>query len=368
MIIGVLKEIKSEEYRVAITPEGVAEMRKNGHEVLVEWHAGEGSGFWNFDYHDTGAYHDAGAKITESKKIWELSDMIMKVKEPQPVEYPYLKRPNLILFTYLHLAAFPELLDVLLKNHITGIDYATVRLPDGSLPLLAPMSKIAGRLAVQEGANYLKKTNGGKGILLGFNDKPGNILIIGGGTAGASAAELALRMGANVCVVEKNPERRLWLDTNFGGSFFRPYGRNWKCIDYDPKKLSTLVKNADILIGAVLINDALTPKVVTKEMVKNMQPGSVIVDIAIDEGGCIETSRPTTHDDPVYVKYGVTHYCVANIPGAVPRTSTIALTNATLPYALEIANKGIEKAISENPAILAGVNTHRGKIINKKLI
>ena len=349
MIIGVPKEIKNNENRVALTPSGAVSFVKAGHRVLVEKNAGLGSGFKDEEY------IQAGAEVfDDASKIWE-ADMVMKVKEPIEDEFQYFRK-DLILFTYLHLAAKPELTKALKEKKVIAIAYETVS--DGrSLPLLTPMSEVAGRMAVLIGAQFLQKPNGGKGILLSGvpGVERGNVVIIGGGVVGTNAAKIAVGLGAKVAILDVSAERLRELDDIFGNSI--------QTIMSNPYHVAEYVKQADLLIGAVLIPGAKAPKLVTEEMVKSMKPGSVIVDVAIDQGGIVETSdHVTTHDDPIYVKHGVVHYAVANIPGAVPRTSTFALTNVTTPFALEIANKGLMKAIMENKSIKSGVNVANGEI------
>ncbi|MFZ5591051.1 MAG: alanine dehydrogenase, partial [Bacillota bacterium] len=336
MIIGVPKEIKSNENRVAITPAGVQAMVKAGHKVVIENNAGVGSGISNEDY------IAAGAEILATPaEVFAAADMIMKVKEPLPPEYGLFKEGQ-VLFTYLHLAPEPELTRALLDKKVVGIAYETIQLPNGSLPLLTPMSEVAGRMAVQIGAQFLEKHNGGLGILLGGvpGVPPAKVTIIGGGVVGTNAAKIALGMGADVTILDLNANRLRYLDDIFGSRI--------KTLMSNSYNIAAAVKEADLLIGAVLIPGARAPKLVTEEMVKQMKPGSVIVDVAIDQGGSIETvDRVTTHAEPTYIKHGVVHYSVANMPGAVARTSTFALTNVTLPYALKLANKGYRAAIKE---------------------
>jgi alanine dehydrogenase len=349
MIIGVPREIKNNENRVALTPAGVISFVNAGHRVLIEKDAGIGSGFSNEDY------AQAGAEIIEDvKKVWE-ADMVMKVKEPLLEEYGYF-REGLVLFTYLHLAAEPELAKALKEKGVTAIAYETVT-EGRSLPLLTPMSEVAGRMAAQIGAQFLQKTNGGKGILLsgvpGVNR--GKVTIIGGGVVGTNAAKIAVGLGADVTIIDLSADRLRQLDDIFG--------KDIKTLMSNPFNIAQAVAEADLLIGAVLIPGAKAPKLVTEEMVKAMKPGSVIIDVAIDQGGIVETiDHVTTHDHPTYEKHGVVHYAVANMPGAVPRTSTIALTNVTVPYALQIANKGVYKAIAENNGLKSGVNVANGEI------
>lgn len=351
MKIGVPKEIKNNENRVAMTPAGVLTLIANGHEVYIEKHAGLGSGFTDQDY------LMAGAHIVETAaEAWD-SDMVLKVKEPIESEYGFF-REGLILFTYLHLAPEPELTKALLEKRITGIAYETVQLPNGSLPLLTPMSEVAGKMATQIGAHYLEKLPGGKGILLGgvSGVSRSKVTVIGGGIAGTNAAKVAVGMGADVTIIDLSPERLRQLDDQFGNDI--------QTLISNPYNIADAVRSADLVIGSVLIPGAKAPKLVTEEMIQSMTPGSVVVDIAIDQGGCFETSEMvTTHDNPTFVKHGVVHYTVANMPGAVPRTSTIALTNNTVPYALQIANKGFIRACLDNPALKRGVNTLDGKVV-----
>lgn len=345
MIIGVPKEIKTNENRVALTPAGVVSFLKAGHSVLIESNAGLGSGISNEDY------AKAGAQIMETaSNVWAQSDMIMKVKEPLESEYPYF-RPGLILFTYLHLAAEPSLAQALKDSGVIAVAYETVSV-NGTLPLLSPMSEVAGRMSVQIGAQFLQKFNGGQGILLSGvpGVSRGKVTIIGGGIVGTNAAKMAVGLGADVTIIDLNPDRLRQLDDIFGHQI--------NTLMSNPYNIAEAVKEADLVVGAVLIPGAKAPKLVTEEMVQAMKPGSVIVDVAIDQGGIVETcDHVTTHDDPTFTKYGVLHYTVANMPGAVPRTSTFALTNSTVPFALQIANKGIGNAVSENPALKLGVNT-----------
>ncbi|WP_394236518.1 alanine dehydrogenase [Niallia oryzisoli] len=350
MIIGVPMEIKNNENRVALTPAGVVSYIQAGHKVLVETNAGAGSLFTDEDY------VNAGAQIVEhAEDVWAQSEMIMKVKEPLESEYKYF-RQGLILFTYLHLAAEPELTKALKDSGVTAIAYETVEV-NRTLPLLSPMSEVAGRMAAQIGAQFLQKTNGGKGILLAGvpGVARGKVTIVGGGVVGANAAKMAIGLGADVTILDLSADRLRQLDDIFGNSI--------KTLMSNPFNIAEAVAEADLLIGAVLIPGAKAPKLVSEEMVKSMKPGSVIVDVAIDQGGIVATNdHVTTHDDPTFVKHGVVHYAVANMPGAVPRTSTIALTNVTVPYGLQIANKGVLKAINENPGLKLGVNVVNGEI------
>ncbi|QHA90894.1 alanine dehydrogenase [Bacillus sp. N1-1] len=349
MYIGIPKEIKNNENRVAITPAGVIALMKAGHHVTVETEAGIGSGFEDIDY------REAGATIaTDAASVWN-QEMVMKVKEPLSSEYAYF-RDGLILFTYLHLAAEPELTKALKDSGVTAIAYETV-VDRGTLPLLTPMSEVAGRMASQIGAQILEKPKGGKGILLGGvpGVKRGKVTIIGGGVVGTNAAKIAMGLGADVTILDLSAERLRQLDDIFGNAI--------NTLMSNPLNIAQAVKEADLVVGAVLIPGAKAPKLVTEEMVKSMTPGSVLVDVAIDQGGIIETvDHITTHDNPTYEKHGVVHYAVANMPGAVPRTSTIALTNVTIPYALQIANKGVTAAIQTNPALEKGLNVANGAI------
>ena len=349
MIIGVPKEIKNNENRVALTPAGVVSYVQAGHKVLIETNAGIGSGFTNEEYVAAGA-----VIIEDAGDVWTQADMIMKVKEPLENEYKYF-REGLILFTYLHLAADPELAKELLEKGIIGVAYETVQV-GRALPLLAPMSEVAGRMATQIGAHYLQTTYGGKGILLAGvpGVERGKVTIVGGGNVGTNAAKMAIGLGADVTILDINADRLRQLDDIFGNSI--------QTLMSSPYNIAKCVAESDLVIGAVLIPGAKAPKLVTEEMIKTMKPGSVVVDPAIDQGGSIETSIATTHDNPTFVKHDVVHYCVANMPGAVARTSTMALTNATVPYGIQIANKGIAKAIIENPALKLGVNTAHGEV------
>ncbi len=355
MKIGCVKEIKNNEFRVGLTPDNVASYIANGHHVYVEKGAGVGSGF------DDEEYVAAGANLLEDpKEIWALVDMMVKVKEPLPCEYP-LFHDGLILYTYLHLAADQEQMDALLAGKVKAVAYETLQETDGSLPLLAPMSQIAGRLAVQEGAKYLEKTYGGRGVLLaGVPGTPkAHVVILGGGTVGTNAAKIAVGMGANVTVLDINLRRLEQLDDLFGA-------RIQTLVSTDAN-IERAVKDADLVIGAVLIPGASTPKLFKAAYLEEMKAGAVFVDVAIDQGGCGETSHVTTHDEPTYIEGGVVHYAVGNMPGAVARTSTIALTNATLRYGLEIAAKGLEQAVADSDVIASGVNCYDGKLTCKNL-
>lgn len=348
MRIGIPKEIKNNENRVAMTPAGVVNLVNYGHEVYIETDAGLGSGFTDSDYMNAGA-----TIVSTAEEAWS-KEMVMKVKEPLPTEYTYF-REGLILFTYLHLAAEPELTNALLEKKVVAIAYETVQLSNMSLPLLTPMSEVAGRMAAQIGAQYLEKVNGGKGILLSGvpGVKRAKVTVIGGGVAGTNAAKVAVGHGANVTIIDLNPERLRKLDDIFGSDV--------TTLMSNPYNIAEAVRDSDLVIGAVLIPGAKAPKLVTEEMIESMSPGSVVVDIAIDQGGIFETTdRITTHDQPTYKKYDIVHYAVGNMPGAVPRTSTIALTNVTVPYAIQIANKGYRMACLENEALLKGINTIDG--------
>ena len=353
MIVGILKEIKAEENRVCMTPAGVEVMRQNGHTVLVEKNAGTGSGF------EDERYVAAGAEMIETaREIFERSDMVMHVKEPLPPEYDLI-REDQIVFTYLHLAAAEELTHVLIKSNSVNIAYETIQKADGSLPLLTPMSEVAGRMAMQEGAKYLEMAQGGHGVLLGGvpGVDPGTVLVIGGGIVGTNAAKMACGLGAKVYILDMNLDRLRYLSDVMPSNCFP--------LMASPATIRKLAREANVIIGAVLIAGAKAPKLVTRDMLQTMKKGAVLVDVAIDQGGCFETSKATTHVDPIYMVDGVIHYCVANMPGAVPRTSTLALTNATLPYAVEIANKGWEGAMRKNPEIKRGANVIKGKVTYK---
>jgi len=353
MIVGILKEIKVAEKRVSMTPAGVIAMIGNGHQVLVEKDAGTGAGYPDADY------VAAGAVIVDTpSEIYQKADMVMHVKEPQPSEYDLI-REDQIVFTYLHLAADEPQTKALIKSKSIAIAYETIEKDNGSLPLLVPMSEVAGRMATQEAAKYIEMPQGGMGILLGgvTGVEPANVVIIGGGVVGINAAKMACGLGAKVYILDTNLERLAYLDDVMPANCF-PVMSN-------ATVLARLVKEADVVIGAVLVAGAKAPKLLTREMLKGMKKGSVIVDVAIDQGGCFETSRPTTHDNPCFEVDGVIHYCVANMPGAVARTSARALTNATLPYALQIANKGWKKAMQENKEIKLGANVVRGKVTYK---
>jgi alanine dehydrogenase len=349
MRIGVAKEIKAQEYRVALTPAGARELVQRGHEVVVETGAGLGSTFQDADYQAT------GARIGSVDEVWEQADLLLKVKEPIASEYPRL-REGLVLFTYLHIAADEPLTRALVESGIAAVAYETVETDDRRLPLLAPMSEVAGRLAAQAGAQYLEKPKGGRGLLLGgvAGVAPGKVVIIGGGIVGYNAAVIALGLGAQVTILDRSVDRMRHLEEILHGRV--------NLVMSSTLEIESSIVDADVVIGAVLIPGALAPKLLTREMVTGMQEGAVFCDVAIDQGGCAETSHATTHDDPVYVVDGVTHYCVANMPGAVPVTSTKALTNVTLPYVEAIADHGLAAAVARDPALARGVNVLDGRI------
>jgi len=349
MNVGVPREIKSDEYRVALAPAGALELTSSGHSVLIEQGAGEGSAFHDADY------EAVGARVGSVEEVWAESDLVLKVKEPLRDEYRHL-REGQVLFTYLHLAASEELTRALVSSGAACVAYETVETDDRALPLLAPMSEIAGRLAAQAGATFLEKPLGGRGLLLGGvpGVAPGAVVVIGGGMVGYNAAVIALGLGAEVTILERSIDRMRHLEEVLGSRV--------TLLMSSSLQIQESVAAADVVVGAVLIPGALAPKLISREMVSGMKPGSVIADVAIDQGGCVETSRPTTHSEPVFVVDGVIHYCVANMPGAVPITSTKALTNATLPYVEEIADCGLREAIARDPALVRGVNVIEGKI------
>jgi alanine dehydrogenase len=350
MIAGILKEIKIEENRVSMTPAGVEVLKDHGHTLLVEKGAGSGSGF------EDRAYVDAGAEIVKTaKEIYERSDMVMHVKEPMPSEYKWIRKDQ-IVFTFFHLAANEALTRAMIESKSIAIAYETIQKADGSLPLLIPMSEVAGRMAIQEAAKYLEMEYGGEGVLLGGvpGVEPATVLVIGAGTVGTHAAKMACGLGARVYVVDSCLSRLRYL------SDIMP--KNCFLLISSPATIRRLIREADAVIGSVLIPGAKAPKLVTRDMLKLMKKGSVLVDVAIDQGGCFETSRATTHKEPIYTIDGIIHYCVANMPGAVAKTSTLALTNATLPYAVEIANKGWKRAMQENPEIKKGANVIKGQV------
>jgi alanine dehydrogenase len=351
-VVGVPNEIKTHESRVSLIPIGVEELTRRGHRVLIQSGAGQGSGISDERYAQLGAeiVHDAG-------DVWSEADLIVKVKEPQPVEWP-LMRPGQVVFTYFHFAADEQLTQAVMRSGITAIAYETIRDARGNLPLLTPMSEVAGRMSIQEGAKFLERPFDGRGILLGGvpGVLPANVVILGGGVVGANAAKVAAGLGANVTILDINLDRLRYLDDVMP--------RNVTTLYSDRHNILYSLNRADLLIGAVLIPGAKAPHLVKREDLKVMQPRAVIIDVAIDQGGCVETSRPTTHSQPTYLVDDVVHYCVTNMPGAVGRTSTYALTNVTLPYVLQLAGKQLEKAINENPALKAGVNIHLGKVTN----
>ncbi len=349
MKIGVASEIKTDEYRVALTPAGARELGQRGHDVIVETEAGAGSSFTD------AAYEAAGARIARVDEVWGEAELLLKVKEPIAAEYGRL-REGLVLFTYLHIAADEALTQALLESGITAVAYETVETDSGALPLLAPMSEIAGRLAAQAGAYFLEKPLGGRGLLLGGvpGVAPGRVVVIGGGIVGYNAAVIAIGLGASVTILERSIDRMRHLEEILSGRV--------SLLMSSSLQIEESLMEADVVIGAVLIPGALAPRLITREMVAGMKVGSVLADVAIDQGGCAETSRPTTHSDPVYTVEGVTHYCVANMPGAVPITSTKALTNATLPYVEAIADYGLAEAVARDPALARGVNVVEGKV------
>lgn len=350
MLIGVPKEIKNHEYRVGMTPSGVNELIRNGHQVIVQKNAGDGVGFSDKDYSDVGAQI-----VDTAAEIYSKSEMVVKVKEPQPVECKML-RPGQLLFTYLHLAPDPEQTKALIESGCVAIAYETVTDANGGLPLLAPMSEVAGRLSIQAGAHALEKHKGGRGILLGGvpGVKPANVIVIGGGVVGVNAARMAAGLGADVTILDRNLNVLKEIDNTFNGRIKTLYSNHMN--------LEQAVKEADLVIGAVLVVGAAAPKLVTRAMLKTMKKGSVLVDVAIDQGGCFETSKATTHQDPTFVIDDVVHYCVANMPGAAAATSTLALTNATLPFAVALANKGWKAAIKANHHLKAGLNVCEGHV------
>ena len=350
MIVGVPKEVKDRENRVSTTPAGVAEYVGRGHQVIVETGAGRGSGFTDQEFAAAG-----GCLAATHEEVFARAEMIVKVKEPIPVEYDLL-RPDQLLFTYLHLAADEPLTRALMRNRIQAVAYETVQLESGVLPLLMPMSEVAGRMAVQVGAHYLERTNGGRGLLLGgVAGVPGaNVVIVGGGVVGTNAAQIALGMGANVTIVDKNVERLRFLDLTLHGRVHT--------LASNRGNIAAAVAEADLVIGGVLVAGAKAPKLVTRQMIASMRADTVVVDVAIDQGGCIETAKPTSHSDPIYRVDEVIHYCVTNMPGAVPRTSTLALSNVTLPYGLELADFGLREAVKRDPALAMGVNVFDGQI------
>jgi alanine dehydrogenase len=353
MIIGVPRETKSHEYRVGVTPAGVRALVEDGHSVLVEKNAGLGSGL------SDARYLEAGAELIASPpEIYRRAELIVKVKEPQPDEYEML-RPGHILFTYLHLAPAPVLTQALLAREVTGIAYETVQTADGGLPLLHPMSEVAGRMAVQVGAHFLQKENGGKGVLLAGAPgvRPGKVVVLGAGTVGSNAVRIAVGMGADVTVLDIDPARLALLDDH--------YGNHILTLISNSQNIEDEVSRADLVIGAVLRPGSRTPVLVDEKLVSRIDPGGVIIDVAVDQGGCIATSRPTSHEAPIHIVHGVLHYGVANMPGAVSRTSTFALTNSTLPFIRKLARLGLEAALAEDPALMKGLNTHAGRLCSR---
>ena len=350
MIVGVPKEIKSQEFRVGLTPAGAKILTESGHGVLIEANAGVGSSFSDDEYRRSGA-----EIISSQDEVWARADMIVKVKEPIAPEFP-LMREGQLLFTYLHLAAAQELGAELIKRGVNAVAYETIEPAPGKLPLLTPMSAVAGRMSVQAGATFLERERGGKGILLGGvpGVKRGRVTIIGGGIVGANAVRIAVGLGAQVTVLDVNRDTLAYLDDIYEGRV--------QTLHSDPHTIEESVRQTDLLIGAVLVAGARAPRLVTEALVAKMEPGSVIVDVSVDQGGCVETCRPTTHEHPTYVLHDVVHYCVANMPGAVPRTSTFALTNATIRYVKTLADKGLEAAAAEAPAFISGMNTYRGTV------
>lgn len=353
MIIGVPQEIKTNENRVALTPAGALELTKRGHKVYVQHNAGDSSGFPDKEYEERGAII-----LPTIEEVYAIAEMIIKVKEPIAVEYPLIK-PDQLLFTYFHFASYEPLTRAMIDNKAVCLAYETVELPDRSLPLLVPMSEVAGRMAVQEGAKFLEKPEGGRGVLLGGvpGVSPARVLVLGGGIVGAQAAKMAAGLGALVTILDVNLNRMRYLEDIMPPNVITMYSNE--------VNIRELIPTHDLIIGAVLIPGAKAPMLITRDMLKLMKPGTVMVDVAVDQGGCIETCRPTTHDDPIFVIDGVVHYCVANMPGAVPYTSTIALTNATLPYVLRLADMGWQEACRQDPALKLGLNVVKGKVVYK---
>lgn len=353
MVIGVPKEIKDNENRVALTPAGALELTKRGHKVYVQHTAGDGSGFPDQEYEAAGA-----AILPDIQSVYGIAEMIIKVKEPIQQEYDLIKEGQL-LFTYFHFASYEPLTKAMMERKAVCLAYETVELPDRSLPLLVPMSEVAGRMAIQEGAKYLEKPVKGRGVLLGGvpGVEPGKVLILGGGVVGTQAAKMAAGLGAQVIILDVSLNRLRYLSDVMPANVITLYSNEYN--------IRRLIKNADLIVGAVLIPGAKAPKLITRDMLKEMRPGTVLVDVAVDQGGCIETCEPTTHANPTFIIDGVVHYCVANMPGAVPYTSTIALTNATLPYAIQLADKGWQKACQENHPLKLGLNVVKGKVVYK---
>jgi alanine dehydrogenase len=355
MIIGVPREIKEQENRVAIVPAGVANLVQAGHQVLVEQGAGLGSGI------EDGEFIEAGAEIVVgAAQVWQKAEMVVKVKEPLPQEYQFL-REELLLFTFLHLAPLLELTEVLMANGVTAIGYETVEQDDGSLPLLAPMSEVAGRLAPQIGAHFLEKESGGRGVLLGgaSGAEPGKVIVLGSGTVGTNAARIALGMGARVVMMGRNQQKLTRREVELG--------ERLSTLEASRENIEREILTADLVVGAVLVPGGRAPQLITRQMLATMRAGAVIVDVAIDQGGCVETARPTTHAKPIYLVDGIIHYCVANMPGAVPRTSTYALTSATLPYVARIASQGLEETAQADQAVKKGINVYKGRLTNRQV-
>ncbi|MBW7957939.1 MAG: alanine dehydrogenase [Anaerolineae bacterium] len=352
MIVGVPKEIKNNEYRVAMTPAGVRQLVEQGHKVLVETNAGDGSRFTDEQY------ASAGARIVPTAADAWGAEMVVKVKEPIAVEYPFL-RSDLLLFTFLHLAAEEALTKAMVDSGVTGIAYETVEAPDGSLPLLTPMSEVAGRMSIQVGAHFLERSHQGRGVLLGgvAGVSAANVVVIGGGVVGTNSAQMALGLGANVTILDTNLDRLRYLEHVLHGRLTTLASNSYN--------IAEVVRNADLVVGSVLVRGARAPRLVTREMISTMNPGSVVVDVAVDQGGCVETIHVTTHSDPTYIIDGVVHYGVANMPGAVPRTSTMALSNATLPYVLRLARLGAKDAMAKDPGLVKGLNTFEGHVTYK---
>lgn len=355
MIIGVPKEIKTNENRVALTPAGTLEFSRRGHKVYIQSAAGDGSGFTDDEYIEAG-----GHILPTIEDIYSIAEMIIKVKEPIESEYALIK-PNQLLFTYFHFASYQPLTEAMIKSNAVCLAYETVEAIDHSLPLLVPMSEVAGRMAIQQGAKYLEKPQQGRGVLLGGvpGVPPAKVLVLGGGVVGTQAAKMAAGLGATVTILDVSLKRLRYLSDVMPANVITMYSNEFT--------IRRLIRNHDLIVGAVLIPGAKAPNLITKEMLKEMRPGTVIVDVAVDQGGCIETCRPTTHDNPTYIVDGVVHYCVANMPGAVPYTSTIALTNATLPYALQLAEKGWQKACKDNHELMLGLNIVHGKVVYKNV-
>lgn len=355
MIVGIPKEIKPDENRIAIQPSGVMEMTRNGHEVLIEKGAGTGSGFTDQHYKDAGA-----AIIDDVNELWKKAEMIMKVKEPISKEYS-LMREGQIIFTFFHFAANQDLTKAAVDSKCIAIAYETVEDADGNLPLLLPMSEVAGKMASQKGAMYLEKTNGGRGVLMGgiTGVKPAKVLVLGGGNVGVNAAKVAAGMGADVTIMHDTVGRLRYLNDVLP--------KNIHTLFSNPANIRSMLPTVDLVIGAALIPGAEAPKLITRDMLKDMRPDTVLVDVSIDQGGCFETSRPTTHEDPTFVEEGIIHYCVTNMPGAVPQTATLGLTNTTLNYAIEIANKGWKQALKENKELRKGLNVANGSIIYQQV-